>query len=421
MNYKPLLFLGNLNTILFPLGIVASTFTKLRVPGLPIGVGELVMVLSFLVSILQLIMGQVLLVSKNFGRMLIFWVITFLNLSVGIFWGDATIRFYGIESYGHDLSAYLFTFLTSSFFWLTNMQGHNQFKRVLKNYLLVIFIYFSLCCIALTQPKFVLIGFDFAYQLFRFSGLSENPNQLACFCVGFPFMLLYAWPLFSTPWLKVVRVILLIEMLLVGVATLSDALVLSWVASLSFLLFRWFIDYQPLLHLNSFTKAFGLLFKNFITPLVIVFAIVVFSFQALNYADDVYNEGSQGSDRVLHWRLGIEGIKMSPLFGFGPGSYSGFTRPFEGEEAHNSFIDFTLSTGLIGLIVLCTMLTLFFKILWTNKFLFAAGISMLIYIMFGFFLRQPFFWFNLLLIVELANASIAQQETKSSSLATHKS
>jgi len=40
--------------------------------------------------------------------------------------------------------------------------------------------------------------------------------------------------------------------------------------------------------------------------------------------------------RLCLWRNAIAVIQYAPLTGMGPGSHSGFTQPFDGQEAHNT-------------------------------------------------------------------------------------
>ncbi|WP_422722615.1 O-antigen ligase family protein [Flavobacterium sp.] len=330
-------------------------------------------------------------------------------MACGSFWGKSIIDLYSVNTFSHDLFAYLFTVITICFFWIANVKDSISIYIISKNYLYLLFWYLFICCFAVTQPNFTLLGFDFSYLFFRFSGLSENPNQLAGFLVGLPFLLFIFWNSFNS---TIFKFLFFLEIIVIGIATFSDALVLSWVFGFVFLSIYFFIKFQPKLVKCKLLQILGILYKFLIVPLCIILISVYFFFQALDYADDVYNEGSQGSERLNRWEIGISALKSSPIFGFGPGSFSGITKPFEDEESHNSYIDFALSTGFVGLMAFVLLILYFSWALKKSPILLTAIFSTLIYIAFGFFLRHPFFWFNLLLYTEIATTLLYTKNSK---------
>jgi O-antigen ligase len=109
----------------------------------------------------------------------------------------------------------------------------------------------------------------------------------------------------------------------------------------------------------------------------------------------------QGEGRVRLWFNALDAWQYSPLVGLGPGHFSGSNQPFMGAEAHNLYIDWLASYGILGLGVLVYM---FFRIGWrlfVNRdfALFAGFTSLLIVSLFHFFARHPVFWFMLFFLL----------------------
>ena len=112
------------------------------------------------------------------------------------------------------------------------------------------------------------------------------------------------------------------------------------------------------------------------------------------------------------------GDQESPLVGLGPGPFSGWDGPFEGREAHNSFIDWGMSTGAIGLALYLGLLA------WTARCALRSGetmpvamlVSVVLCSVFGYMLRQPDFWMVLVLVLMLSEASIRMRGPQASQL-----
>jgi O-antigen ligase len=142
--------------------------------------------------------------------------------------------------------------------------------------------------------------------------------------------------------------------------------------------------------------------------LIILFLGYVVYEQVYAVLSNTYNYGSQGSDRLTLWKNGIAALSHSPLFGLGPGAHSGYTRPFLDTEAHNTFIDWAASYGIIGLICYLTLLGWIGWKTWKNgsSALVAALISLVGYSVFVYTARHIVFWFSLLAIVGLSTPSL---------------
>lgn len=394
--------LNNISFKLFPLGILLSTCTKLRIGGLPVGIGEIVLIVSTLLSIILYLKGKQNFVSINIKIFIAFWLLSFAILVVGIFFGYNIVPKYAFEDTFHDLFSYIFTSLVIIINWTVNVTNFDNTERILRLYLFYIYIYFLLISIAFFNSEKSLFGINFSYENFRMSGLSENPNQLACFIEIIPFLIIYQWTFEKNIMIKFYLVSFFILSIFVGISTISDGLVLAWSVAGGSCMGLWYLNISPKKTQSNLIKSLTYLLKYVIIPSLVILVISVLLLNAFQFANDVYDDGDQGSERIGRWKNGLKAIKSSPLFGFGPGSFSGQTNPFEKEEAHNSLIDWTLSTGILGLLLFICMMMFYFVQLFRNRILFCASLGLTIYIMFGYFLRHPFFWFHIILLVELA-------------------
>ena len=109
---------------------------------------------------------------------------------------------------------------------------------------------------------------------------------------------------------------------------------------------------------------------------------------------EIANTRDQNKVRLELWANGIEAGLQRPVFGLGPGAWSGFDGPRGLEEAHNSPIDYFTNAGLIGAaLLLYGMCALFFRTLLSKQAVLLAGITAVtIFALFHNVLRQPIMW-----------------------------
>ena len=101
-----------------------------------------------------------------------------------------------------------------------------------------------------------------------------------------------------------------------------------------------------------------------------------------------------GADRVL----------KSPIIGRGPGSQNLLARLGTGGEAHNSYLDLALATGLVGLgaAIWLTLSLVLRSSLLARPLLWSAFVAMQCFIMFHYMFRHPLFWFYAILMASFA-------------------
>ena len=239
----------------------------------------------------------------------------------------------------------------------------------------------------------------------RYRGWARNPNQIALAISVIPFVAIYL--IQSAKWSFARGITVLAGAVVIGVASASNALMVAWALTAGVLATSLFYGRQhstPNSRLAAFLKVHrqGILLLGSLIGVVI---LIVGSFwvsenlTALYYGQIRGGAADQGSVRIALWGNGIEAFLMSPMFGLGPGHFSGLDGPFRGTEAHNFYIDWAASYGLVGVVALVSLLIIgFIRASKANNFAFAGALVVLIIIsMFHFYARQPIFWIFLLL------------------------
>lgn len=381
---------------LFAWGIVACGITRWRMGG--IGIGEGLLGLATLVGLLQTIPAK----AQPRATSTWFWLVglSVLGMLVGTIWAAA----WGVwvrDAFLHDALALLFCFGSLSVLLprLTHSDHRTFFLRQ-----------FLRASIALVLLNLLVYGFfqqllatDLAW-IGRFNGLSANPNQLALYIGFLPFWLLQQ-PLVLSRWQTVLG---LVTSGWLGWLTGSEALRLAWFAGAVWftILTIWNYSWSSNLVQNAHIRAFF--------ALLLVFGLVGLTSLLTVYATDIYAIGGQGDLRLQRWQNGLTAFIRSPLFGLGPGAFSGDRTPFEGQEAHNLYIDWMASGGLLAVGAL-----IWFQIrVWLNlansqaHALFAGFVALLVFCSFHYVARHPVFWlFHLLL---LSDTTLANSRTDSS-------
>jgi O-antigen ligase len=230
------------------------------------------------------------------------------------------------------------------------------------------------------------------YYEVRFQGWSNNPNQIGL--VVTPCLPLAIW-LFSTSKTvieKIFWISVAFMSILVGVYSLSDALIIAWLLSFVVCLFltTWSSREQVARLISSFSVG-GQLFV--VASTAIAFVLVLNSIELRIVA--LMEEGNQAGIRLTLWQHALEAWQMSPLFGLGPGPHSGYVSPLEEVEAHNTMLDWLSASGLIGLTGLILFIALIlFRLTKAMQFgLVGTLIGIVVFAQFHFVARHPLFWF----------------------------
>ncbi len=381
--------------IAFALAI--STMTQLRLPGVPFGLSEILLILCM---VLHIPLGHGIHGGNQPNR---FVPVIFLMLVATLPGYIITLTSQGtvfFALYNLVASVYivlLFTYLHYGF-------DHKQLDLdpLARMFLMFSTLYFVVVLLLVyLEPTVVYIqdeieeiaigtSSSLAEQeegIYRLYGFSANPNQLALHALLCTFFALRLWKhngAFVSSFCFIVSVF-------VGVLTHGDAYLFGTIVML-------FV-----------TITMGILYgKSFVLGLVVLVpafaAAVILAGPVIEQIRDAAGYGGQDEARFLLWRNGIEAGSQSPIFGHGPGAWSGFEGPMELEESHNSAIDYFTNAGVIGLMIFVVALVgLTVRTFLSKQSTLLGGLAaIIVFATFHNVLRQPIMWFGLYYIAQKA-------------------
>jgi O-Antigen ligase len=396
-------------------GITLSGATQLRIAGQPIGPSELILGCWLLFVLFLGLRGAPVASSRVSIAMGIYWLGALMFMGFGTLVAIQTARL-DVKSAIHDSLAFIYlAMLTSTLaLRLFDEDGyafHWHFARM--TFFFHVIAAGLLFGLAMVTPGLGPIAFWYGPRL---RGWSENPNQLALAMAAMPFLGWWLLRRTSGRFGKIACLLGIALCMVVGFKSQSDGLRVAWVASFgavgSLLFYR----------VTARGRSRWLHISHVIIPAVVVIIGVFYADaiveMVIGVADRVYAEGHQGEKRFTLWSHGIQAIGASPLVGFGPGSFSGYNGPFEGHEAHNSFIDWGASTGLAGLL---TYLGLLAWVTWRGvrsgePVLVGMLVSVVAASVFGYLLRQPDFWMVIVLVLVLSESVITVRDRQAGRL-----
>jgi hypothetical protein len=210
----------------------------------------------------------------------------------------------------------------------------------------------------------------------RFSSFSNNPNQLLFYIATlWLFLGIYAPKLswFSAPFL-----------VYIGIKSGSDAFNLYLVV-ISFSMVIQFL-------FVVFRMTSGMKFA-FILAIVFVASLTIWQFY-IEHLTDLWTSADEGGLRMLLYKYALDVTIQAPVFGFGPGSFSGIYGPFEGLEAHNNFLDLSMQFGfVVPFLIYCIFIAGLIKSIHEKQILLPALIlGFIVSGLFHFSARHFIFW-----------------------------
>lgn len=239
--------------------------------------------------------------------------------------------------------------------------------------------------------------------LTRFSALAFRPGQLDFIFVAIPFLSIHF--LFRRKGIltRASLLLLCVASLYLGFDHKSDSFLVGVAAGSVVALILIWGKAASLLNRRNRLAGIGVVAAS----LIVLSLISSLMFDKVeSWAMNIYEERGQGSVRINLWINGLKAASMSPVFGLGPGSYSGVKGPFQHSEAHNTLIDVTTVGGMLGaLVFLCVIGYLGWRTLMTGLTWLNAGFfSMIGYSFFHYTLRQPLYLIGLIMIHKLASS-----------------
>lgn len=359
------------------LGLGLSSLTALRFGDLPVGPSELLFVVAFI----GFIFSNGIRISNSLN---IFWFLSFILLSIGYF--------LSVLGAGHDLYAITQDVVSLLFAYMVSIAVYIAVTSRDRDVFLSVIVFASTAVLVFILITAVLFGIGWESGA-RLYGFSKNPNQLAFFCLV---SLLTAGAYLDVENRSFSRVLvaatLILLALIVGYYSSSDALIFSLILFVvSFMLLTAFIApvrsyWMGVIRLLVF---FGIL--------IIVLCALLNVNDLIEYFEAVADEGEQGSIRFVLWSNGVDAVMQSPIWGWGPGAWSGLSGPLQGAEAHNTYIDWATKTGVVGLALLLYLnLSVLYLLFRAKKVFFASClVGIFTFSVFHLVIRQPGYWFVL--------------------------
>jgi O-antigen ligase len=387
------------------LGLTLTGATQLRLD-IGLGPGEGLLLLLFVITALRIfVKGRI--ATMGMASLGCYTAIG-LVLTVGSVMGLLIALSLGVSAEKWDRQI-LFVFLAFAFPYLYYLAWGSIIlqKSVLWMAILSAACLFLLYVLSLLGVRSI-GSLELYYGFTRFVGWANNPNQTALVICMVPFLLLHFWRKEQISALNLI--VVLIFAIAVGLATKSNALLVGWVLGALLVVVSFVTGTYARNSANGGTIRSGR--KSVRALLLGIFVGIPVSMSAFGWWLNANWEGlyrgtvaggaaGQGEGRVRLWLNALEAWQHSPLVGLGPGHFSGSNQPFMGAEAHNLYIDWLASYGVLGLGFLVYM---FFRIGWrlfVNRdfALFAGFTSLLIVSLFHFFARHPVFWFMLFFLL----------------------
>jgi O-antigen ligase len=408
---------------LLALGMLLATASQLRLGDLPIGPGELCLVIWVIVMLVRELdrLGRPL--TPALSRLLLFWTVFAFSLSLGFLTGLFIGQQYDPRWVLHDVMAYPLLGAVSCLS-VVDPGARPRLRRIA--WLLITFGTASLALQIAAGWELVDIPLIQPWFWERFRGWSANPNQLSLLCAVLALMSLHLAETATRPSGRIVAIACSILPIYVGRMTGSDTFTLALVASgpifIVLKLRAWLSERRNVIHFAfAWIIVLGL-------PLMLV-SLVPFAVVAATDAGILVKELSKNGGKDLEqesdlrfslWENAIQLGVDSAMLGLGPGPHleipASILKARENEdqleniehpqqssapnfEAHNTFLDLLTQGGMIAILSFVWIWGVSFFIAYKARL---AGLATLIcglgiYCMTGLIIRHPIFWFSIAL------------------------
>ena len=386
------------------LGLVGSSATALRFHGLPLGLGELLL-LGWLIFEWggRISAGEFRLRGfqwRNYPLDAVALLATLGTLAATQAWANLA---------GHlawhaqrDFAALIFA--GGLALTLSSMKDRERFSQEM----LIAFFWLA-AAVSSVLLLYRLMGWSLGWDTWvfnnetfktRFLGLAANPNQFALFVLTLPACLGLIW-MHRTGVVRSVGVILGWLALMAGLATQAQALMLAWVIVAIF-----FLAAAGLMRngQRAVRRAYLLVAVSIFLAFagwLLVKQVVQNGEGGTTYAEAVQKEYQQDSTqqnqvniRLNLYMHGLSAWVDSPWVGHGVQMVSGIDRPYQGNEAHNLLIDWMTFSGVLGLLPLLAWGGLLARHAWMRRNVLGLGalLALAVYSQFGLYARHPLFW-----------------------------
>lgn len=395
-----------IGSALLALGLVLGTASQLRLPSVPLGIGEACLVVWLGLAFLRVLISSKICNPTALLSLLAFWAFFVLIQSFGAFLALLRPEIIDPDLVVHDIFAYLLVAAVTCLVAAT-MTPEGTLRQSLW-FLIGFWIIAMAAQLALGWGYFSISSVD-PWYWDRFRGWSENPNQLAIYCAVLTPLSLHM-ALTAKRFGRLVAGLSCIATFVVGRLTKSDTFLISM--SLSIPLFA-------ALRLRSWlTSTEHRRSLRFAAATVAMMAIVPLSLSLLPYAMATANDveglaasmmkdhGGEATKATANLRLSLwqdalhAGLESGSL-GLGPGPHlekpSGITDkgvPLP-VEAHSTLLDVFTQAGLLGVTAVFSLLAGTLALLLRARLdaLAVLIVALAIFSISHFILRHPTVWF----------------------------
>lgn len=404
------------------LGLLLSPSSQLRFNRLPVGPGEICLLVWLVLILGQTAIQRGPIVTPALSRMLVFWALFAIALSIGTMTAFALNDRHDPVWFLHDAIAYPFLAAVSCLS-VVGPNAEQRFRRVA--WLLIVMGTGSLALQLADAWGYVGIPHTDPWYWNRFRGWSENPEQLALLCAALAFVSLHVIETATKLRRKLVAVACAILAIYVGRLTWTDTFTIVLLAAGPiFVLLKlkaWLHSSERKMPLRSAVAWIAIL----ALPLILASVVPLVSSSAGRTTavtdamlKDNGRDAAQETELRLHlwkeaWRRGVE----SGMLGLGPGPHLNTpssivaARAVEVEapkdvlhpavngtpnfEAHNTTLDLFTQGGLLAVLAFLWLAGTALVNAYRTQF---AGLAILIgglflFGMAGSIVRQPIFWF----------------------------
>lgn len=389
--------------MLLALGLALTPATQLRMGGLPLGAGELLLSGWLVLAFTAQLGGNTPIVGRAFRVILVFWSTLWLALSIGLICGFALDPFQDLPAMLHDVFAYLLM-MSLGMMLALEFNGADRRLRVCA-YFTSLGTALLLVQLASGEGLRTVPGVE-SWYYDRFQGWSENPNQMGFFTAVLSLVALHLTQTAPSNLGKIGALLCAGIAIVGGSLTRSDsftvALLIAMAAWVLVTARAWFRTLQSGVMLRGAAVVFAML----AVPLASA-ALAPFGEAALQRIEqttnEVYSDNDQGETRLALWTEAMRRGVHSAFLGFGPGpqlTSKAYKRPPPSKfEAHNTFLDLFTQGGLLAVAAFVWVCTVTLRAAWQAQL---AGLVALVcalasFSMFHFVVRQPIFWFVIVL------------------------
>ncbi|WP_371423077.1 O-antigen ligase family protein [Tardiphaga sp.] len=409
---------------LLSFGVVLTTASQLRLPGIPLGVGEICLVLWLIIVSLRAVVTGRICNATALLRIGAFWVCLSFALSVGTCVAYLSQEL-DLPSMLHDAFAYL---LVAAFTCLIVATMETNVALRQTQWFLIVFWNIALVLQIAAGWSIISLPSVDPWYWDRFRGWAENPNQIALYCaVLTPLSLSLA--LSAKGFGRIAGSFSCLLTFIVGRLTKSDTFLVAMVTAVAvFFLLRlrsWLTSPQHRFSLRSVVAVLVIVAAVPLALTLAPYAVATadeFEGLAISLAKDRGGEATKrtASLRVQLWEDALHrGLKAGSL-GLGPGPHLEkpnvadnrlLPTPF---EAHSTLFDIFTQGGLLAVIAVCSLFASAFLLAFRAKLdaLAALFVALAIFSISHFILRHPIVWFAFALGLILGSAPAPSPHTR---------